>query len=51
MPDGQKKLLETFHLFNADSNEQIWILKNKTNPLIVKMDGIFTMELSEISKQ
>jgi tetratricopeptide (TPR) repeat protein len=51
MPDGQKKLLETFHLFNTDSNEQIWILKNKTNPLIVKMDGIFTMELSEVSKQ
>jgi hypothetical protein len=50
-PNGEKKLIETYHLLNAETNEQIWILKNKSNPLIVKMIGNYTMELSEVSKQ
>jgi tetratricopeptide (TPR) repeat protein len=49
MKDGSKKLIETYHLINSETNEQIWILKNKANPLIVKMDGIYTMELSAIN--
>jgi tetratricopeptide (TPR) repeat protein len=47
----QKKLVQSYHLINWDNMEQVWILKNKNNPLIVKIDGLNAMELYTIEIQ
>jgi hypothetical protein len=50
--DGnRKKFVHTLHLYNLETAEQLWVLDDEKNPLVVKMDGAFTMELNSITTQ
>ncbi|NNV57165.1 tetratricopeptide repeat protein [Limnovirga soli] len=48
--DNNDKLLECIHITNEEGSRQLWILKNSANPLIVKMDLGWTIELKKIEQ-
>ncbi len=44
---GEEKII-TYHKALAEGGNEIWVLNNKTNPLIVKMNLGWTIELKEV---
>jgi hypothetical protein len=48
--NSNKKLLNTLHILNADTNEQLWILHNDDNPIIIKLDAGISYKLIKIDK-
>ncbi len=46
--NSEMKFVQTIHLYNMDTAEQLWVLDDEKNPIVVKMDGAYTMELSEV---
>jgi hypothetical protein len=46
--ENEQKFVSTLHLYNTETAEQLWVLDDVKNPLIVKMDGAFTVELSKV---
>lgn len=45
---GAQKYLNTIHITNKEGSRQLWILKDAQNPLVVKMDIGFSLELKSI---
>ena len=46
--NGAQKYLNTIHVTNAGGKSQLWILKDATNPMIIKMDIGFIISLKSI---